>query len=105
MANSFTLAKGKILRMTYKPTVDGEPLVVGNDWNVSSYMQRQGSCDTIDLEPTISGGFIEVEYDTVDLDPGTYNIDFRFTETGNDDEFSGLFFMHLVKTITPPSTR
>jgi|688.fasta_scaffold07272_24 hypothetical protein len=105
MADSFTLAKGEILRMVYTPVTDGEAITVDPSWDVASSMKRQGVSALIDLEPTIANGVINIEYDTVDLDLGTYNIDVRITQTGNDDVFSVQFFFHLVGTVTPPSTR
>jgi len=104
MADSFTLAKGEILRMVYTPITDGQAVTVDNTWDVASYMQRQGSSSKINLEPTIANDVINIEYDTVNLDLGTYNIDVRLTETGNDDVFSAQFFLHLVGTVTPPSS-
>lgn len=105
MANSFTLAKGEILNMTYTPTTDGVAVTVEPEWGVSSFMKREGTNTTIDLSPTIADGVIVVSYDTVDLCIGRYLIDFRMTQTGNNDIFSGQFFMYLSKTITTPSTR
>jgi len=105
MADSFTLAKGEIMRLNYTLTTDGETVTIDPSWEVASYMQKQGDTATIDLAPTIADGIAEVEYDTVDLDVGTYQIDFRVTQGGNNDVFSVRFFFHLIGTITPPSTR
>ena len=105
MADSFTLSKGEIISMIYRPVTDGVAITVDPSWDVSSYMQRQGSSEAINLNPTISDGVINITYDTVDLDLGTYNIDVRITETENNDIFSTQFFLRLVGTVTPPSSR
>ena len=105
MATSFTIAQGEILRIRFIPRSDSAVVTIEPTWEVSSYMKKQGSRESINLNPVIDTGVAVVEYDTIELPIGTYIIDFRITDDSPSDTFSGKFTMYLVDTITPPSNR
>lgn len=100
MPSSIYLAKGEQLNMTI--TIVGETL--DGSWNVGCFA-RADCGEVLDLEPVIAGGIATVAFDTILMNSPSYQIDIRFTETGNDDVFSEPFRLYLSSTVTPPTPR
>ena len=94
------IARGEILRMTI--TATGETL--DGTWNVGCYAKPKCG-EVISLSPTIAAGVATVAYDTINMTAPSYQIDIRFTETGNNDIWSDPFTIYLSDTVTPATTR
>lgn len=100
MPSSIYLAKGEQLNMTI--TATGETL--DGTWDVGCFAKADCG-EVIDLEPVIASGVATVAFDTLAMNSPSYQIDIRFTETGNEDIWSEPFRLYLSTPITPPTPR
>lgn len=104
MAQEITMTAGARLSMLIRPKEDGVvvPIPVGS--TCSAAMQSR-SGEIIDLEPQIVDDEIRIDYDTIALSPGRYQMDIRITVQEGYDQWSERVTVVLTKGISPPSAR
>ena len=98
---SIYLKRGEslIIRAIFKDT-NGDPIVLDGTWDVSSAMRAKNNCHTtIDLNPVISSGGVDIVYSTDNLDSPCYEIDLIAKQTYRT--ISDTFLLVLGNTITP----
>lgn len=104
-----TITKEKGERLNLRITAKaGEATVdLSDGYTVDAWIKSVRASRTVyeTMSPTIDGdGRIVIDYDTVNLSPGTYEFDLRFTKAGAD-AFTHEFTFILNSTVTPPSAR
>jgi hypothetical protein len=101
MADTIYLKRGQDLNITATfSDDDGVPITIDGSWTVSAAMKLSGTCDTITLSPTTSGGNVLITEETDDLSAGVYEIDIIASDNGQRS-ISDIFYLNLAKTITP----
>jgi hypothetical protein len=98
---SIYLKRGEslIIRAIFKDS-NGDPIVLDGTWEVSSAMRAKNKCcTTIDLNPVISDGGVDIVYSTDDLESPCYEIDLIAKQTYRT--ISDTFQLILGNTITP----
>ena len=90
--------------MLIRPKEDGVVVPIPEGSTCSAAMQSP-SGDIIDLEPVIDNDEIRVDYDTIGLSPGRYQMDIRITVQTGYDQWSEKVIVSITKGISPPSAR
>jgi len=100
MADTIYLKRGQDLNITATFSDDaGDPITIDGTYTVTAAMKLKGTCDTITLSPTVSGGNVLIVEETDDLSAGVYEID--IIADNGDRSISDIFYLNLAKTITP----
>lgn len=100
-----TLQRGETLSFEIELEDDGVPVVLDGTWGLACHIAAEPGFQTIDLEPTISGGIGIVSFDTINLPRSNYHVDIRFTDPSSLDTFSEVFELIIGTTVSPPSAR
>lgn len=101
---TLTLNRGETLGILATPKNNGATIVLDGTWSVAAAIAPAGSTSgEIDMGATISGGKVSIQYDTVDLSAGAYNVDIRITKSV--DTWTEKIRVNIKEPVTKPSAR
>jgi hypothetical protein len=105
MAATIRLSKGERLSLRVTAKTDGAPITLDSTWQVAAAITSTTGTAAIDMQPWVTGGKVEIDFDTAGLTAGLHIMDLRFTNPDSRDQFSQQVKVQIDTTITAPSPR